>query len=108
VTKYWNKWLKLQSYNNWGHMTYSLVDPKDTQFELKPGDKLQVRWPSGEITDVEAKFKDVHQRISDHGHDYDITAQHLYFECRDKFRGVTYQFEDFDKVMVRRSSTQKA
>lgn len=94
---------KIAVSNNWESLTYMLANESVLQGkELKAGDELIIKWPSGRVTNQKVQGRQKHFTVSDHGHDYSGTTTELYLECRDVTKGMTYIVTDFSKLLVRR------
>jgi hypothetical protein len=112
VTAPGEKFAKIITLDDWGNVGYYLKAKKssagtwgheeqDQSFRLKNGDKLVVKWPDGTLTNEVCKIVSVTNTVHDHGHEYTVKSERLYFAMK-KF-GAKVEFDDFSKIRVRRA-----
>lgn len=105
--------VKVIPVDDWGSVGYYLKAEKgcggtwshatlDQSYRLKNGDKVEVRWPSGKVTDEVVRIVTHHTTVSDHGHQYPTDTETMHIELRDKERNIRVRFTDFDHIRIRR------
>lgn len=73
-------WIRLYEGNDWGHKFYAPYPCKGTWSKHRDGTvsnigkQVTVRWPDGTVELVSVGSDTYHQRIYDHGHEYDASG----------------------------------
>jgi hypothetical protein len=115
MTKTEEKFVKIITLDAWGSKGYYLKAKKsaagtwghegqDQSFRLKNGDKLEVRWPDGTLTQTRVRIAEVTETVFDHGHEYPTRSENLYLRSEMKGTKVDLDTRDLlSKIRVRRA-----